>query len=129
MTTYLRSLGHHLNHKRVERLMRKMALEGVAPKRNLSKAKGESHRYPYLLDGMKIQEPDVLWCSDITYIRMKGGYIYLEALEKGLMKGKPRIFNTDQGSQFTSSAITGTPREEAIRKACAAEGECGTTSS
>ena len=68
-----------------------MALEGVAPKRNLSKAKGESHRYPYLLDGMKIQEPDVLWCSDITYIRMKGGYIYLEALEKGLMKGKPRI--------------------------------------
>jgi len=109
--------------------MRKMALEGVAPKRNLSKAKGESHRYPYLLDGMKIQEPDVLWCSDITYIRMKGGYIYLEALEKGLMKGKPRIFNTDQGSQFTSSAFTGRLREEGIRKACAAEGECGTTSS
>ena len=115
MTAYLRSLGHHLNHKRVERLMRKMALEGVAPKRNLSKAKGESHKYPYLLDGMKIKEPDEVWCSDITYIRMRRGYIYLvavmdwfsryvlswqvsntldvyfclEALERALMKGSP----------------------------------------
>ena len=141
MTAYLRSLGHHLNHKRVERLMRKMALEGVAPKRNLSKAKGESHKYPYLLDGMKIKEPDEVWCSDITYIRMRRGYIYLvavmdwfsryllswqvsntldvyfclEALERALMKGKPRIFNTDQGSQFTSSAFTGRLQEEGIQ--------------
>ena len=111
MTAYLRS-------KRVERLMREMALEG-----------------------MKIVRPDEVWCSDITYIRMRRGYIYLvavmdwfsryllswqvsntldvyfclEALERALMKGKPRIFNTDQGSQFTSSAFTGRLKEEGIQ--------------
>jgi len=141
MTAYLRSLGHHVNHKRVERLMREMALEGVAPRRNLSRAKGESHKYPYLLEGLKIQEPDEVWCSDITYIRMRRGYIYLvavmdwfsryvlswqvsntldgyfclSALQRALMKGKPRIFNTDQGSQFTSSAFTGRLKEEGIQ--------------
>ena len=141
MTAYLRSKGHQVNHKRVERLMREMALEGVAPRRNLSRAKGESHKYPYLLEGLKIQEPDEVWCSDITYIRMRRGYIYLvavmdwfsryvlswqvsntldgyfclSALQRALMKGKPRIFNTDQGSQFTSSAFTGRLKEEGIQ--------------
>jgi putative transposase len=132
MTEWLRLQGHMVNHKRVERLMRMMGLQAICPKPRLS-GKGENSRtYPYLLDGLDIQEPDKVWCSDITYIRLRQGFIYLvavmdwfsryviswevsnsldtffclSALNNSLRLSKPEIFNNDQGSQFTSHAFT-----------------------
>jgi len=141
MTEYLMKQGHSVNHKRVERLMREMGLEGICPKKNLSRGK-EGHRiYPYLLRGLEVSYPNQVWCSDITYIPLLSGFIYLvaimdwysryvlsweisntldthfclDALEKALRYGKPEIFNTDQGSQFTSEAFTGRLQSEAIK--------------
>lgn len=132
MTVCLKQKGFDINHKKVSRLMREMGIQAVHPKRNLSKANQEHKVYPYLLKEKEITRPDQVWSSDITYIRMKQGFIYLvaimdwhsryvlswsvsntmdvhfciEALNKALMNGKPEIFNTDQGSQFTSEAFT-----------------------
>jgi putative transposase len=132
MTVCLKNKGLDINHKRVSRLMSEMGIQAVYPKRNLSKANLEHRIYPYLLRDVEIITPDQVWSSDITYIRMKKGFIYLtavmdwysrhvlswsvsntmdvhfciEALNKALMKGTPEIFNTDQGSQFTSDAFT-----------------------
>jgi len=132
LTDWLCRQGHHVNHKRVERLMRKMGIEGICPRRNLSKSTEEHVKYPYLLRGLKIEYPNHVWCSDITYIRLPMGFLYLvavmdwysryvlswaisntldttfciEALNKALAQGKPEIFNTDQGSQFTSKMFT-----------------------
>lgn len=113
--------------------MREMGIEAIYQKPNLSKASPEHKKYPYLLKNMVIDHPDQVWSTDITYIRMRHGFIYLtavidwfsryvlsyevsttldtgfcvEALEKALNISKPKIFNTDQGSQFTSEAFTG----------------------
>lgn len=132
MTEYLRSLKYHVNHKRVRRLMRKMGLEAIYCKPNLSKANKEHQIYPYLLRGLNIDHKDHVWSSDITYLPMARGYLYLvaiidiysrcvlswelsnslensfciRALHKALEFGKPEIFNTDQGSQFTSPSYT-----------------------
>jgi putative transposase len=132
MTVFLKQKGLDINHKRVSRLMNEMGIQAVYPKRNLSKANMEHRIYPYLLRDVEITAPDQVWSSDITYIRMKKGFIYLaavmdwhsrhvlswsvsntmdvhfciEALNKALVKGTPEIFNTDQGSQFTSDAFT-----------------------
>lgn len=132
MTKWLREQGHIVNHKRVERLMAKMGIKGIQPKRNLSKPSKEHKKYPYLLRNVEITHPNHVWSTDITYIRLRQGYLYLvaiidwytryvlsweisntldtefciSALEKALTKGKPEIFNTDQGSQFTSLAFT-----------------------
>jgi putative transposase len=132
MTAWLRNQGHEINHKRVERLMGKMGIKAIYPKRNLSKSTEEHKKYPYLLKDIKVDCPNKAWASDITYIPLHRGYIYLvaimdwysryvlsweisntldtnfclEALEKALQVGKPEIFNTDQGSQFTSNAFT-----------------------
>jgi len=129
MTVWLRLRGHKVHVKRIRRLMRIMGLEAVYPKRNLSKSNKEHRKYPYLLRDMIIDKPDQVWCSDITYIRLTHGFVYLiaimdwhsryvlswelsntldnsfclTALERALKLSKPEILNTDQGVQFTSS--------------------------
>jgi putative transposase len=134
MTFDLNEEGRGVNRKRVQRLMRLMGLEGLVPRPGTSKAAPGNKIYPYLLRGVSITEPNHVWASDITYIPMASGFLYLvaiidwasravlawrlsntmdsafcvEALEEALQKyGKPRIFNTDQGAQFTSAAFTG----------------------
>ena len=128
MTVYLQQLGYRVNHKRVRRLMRKLGLEAIYPKPNLSKPDKEHLRFPYLLRGVEIRYSNQVWATDITYIRLKNGFIYLlvimdwssryviefevsnslesavfvETLKRALAKGKPQIFNSDQGSQFTA---------------------------
>jgi putative transposase len=132
MTAHLVRAGHAVNVKRVRRLMRLMGLEAIYPKPRLSLS-GESHkRYPYLLGGVAIERPDQVWSADIAYIRLRRGFQYLVAvldwysryvlswalsssleaefcvwaLEEALAAGRPEIFNTDQGVQFTSEAFT-----------------------
>ena len=134
MVRHLSDCGHRVNRKRVQRLMRKLGLQGVAPGPNTSKAHPKHKTYPYLLRGVEIDRVNQVWSSDITYIRLDGGFVYLvavidwysrkvlswrlsntmdtafclDALEQALTDyGKPEIFNTDQGSQFTSTAFTG----------------------
>jgi putative transposase len=133
MTVSLRRIGYGVNPKRVRRLMRVMGLEAIYPKPRLS-ANGSDHKiYPYLLKGVTVDRPDQAWATDITYIRLTHGFVYLiaildwysryvvswelsttldsgfclEALRKALRISKPEIFNTDQGSQFTSTDFTG----------------------
>ena len=134
MTFDLNEEGRGVNRKRVQRLMRLMGLEGLVPRPGTSQAAPGNKIYPYLLRGVSITEPNHVWASDITYIPMVSGFLYLvaiidwasravlawrlsntmdsafcvEALEEAIQKyGKPRIFNTDQGAQFTSAAFTG----------------------
>lgn len=128
MTVYLRQLGFRVNHKRVRRLMRKLGLEAIYPKPNLSKPGKDHLTYPYLLKGVAVEYSDQVWATDITYIRIGSGFVYLlvimdwhsrfviemevsnsleaspfvETLKRALEKGLPKIFNSDQGSQFTS---------------------------
>jgi putative transposase len=139
---WLRRQGHKVNRKRVQRLMRKMGLVSVAPKPNTSRP-GAAHKvYPYLLRGLQITRPNQVWCSDITYIRLAHGFVYLtavmdwhsryvlawevsvtmdegfcvSALESALRRhGRPQIFNTDQGSQFTGKAFTGVLEAAEVR--------------
>jgi putative transposase len=132
MTAWLRREGHDVNHKRIERLMRIMSIQGVCPKRNLSKSDEQHKKYPYLLKDLDIVRPNQVWSSDITYIRLSKGFVYLvavmdwfsryvlswrlsntldtqfciDALDVALGKGRPDIFNTDQGVQFTSNLFT-----------------------
>jgi putative transposase len=133
MVVWLGQQGEEVNRKRVRRLMRVMGLEAIYPKPRLS-APGQGHRiYPYLLRGVKVQRRDQVWSTDITYIPMASGFMYLaavidwysryviawrlsntlegsfclEMLEEALGSGKPEVFNTDQGAQFTASAFTG----------------------
>lgn len=134
MTAYLRNdLGYRINHKRVERLYRKMGLQTIFPKKQLSK-KDKGHRiYPYLLKGLRIEQTNQVWETDITYIPMHRGFMYMMAImdvysrkilnwsisntmraewcaqiyqEAIAGHGKPQIINTDQGSQFTAPAFT-----------------------
>lgn len=133
MTAWLKRQGFSVNHKRVARLMRAMGLEAVHPKRKTSMPNKEHKIYPYLLRGVDIDRPDQVWCADITYIRMLRGFVYLvaimdwfsryvlawelsitlekqfclDALDQALAGNSPVIFNTDQGSQFTSGQFTG----------------------
>lgn len=134
MEMYLRELGYCVNTKRVRRLLRLMGLEAIYPKRNLSKSNPEHKKYPYLLKGLSLTRPNQVWSTDITYIRLSQGFVYLvaimdwysryvlswrlsnsldtlfciETLEDALMiYGIPEIFNSDQGVQFTSEAFTG----------------------
>jgi putative transposase len=133
MTDWLRDQGHEVNPKRVARLMRKMGLQAITPGPHTSKPTPENKVYPYLLRNVEIERVNQVWSTDITYIPMRNGYMYLtavidwhsryvlawelsntmestfciDALEGALAQGKPDIFNTDQGSQFTSNAFTG----------------------
>jgi len=141
MTAWLRAQGHAVNHKRVARLLRLMGLEAIYPKPRLSRPGAGHHIYPYLLRGVSIQRPDQVWSTDMTYIRLLHGFIYLVAildsysryvlawevsvsleadfcvsvLERALGSGQPEIFNSDQGVQFTSAAFTGKLREREVR--------------
>jgi putative transposase len=141
MTAWLRQQGKAVNEKRVRRLLRKMGLQAIYPKPHLSQAGLGARVYPYLLRDVKVKHVDEVWSTDITYIRMLGGFIYLmaildwysrfvlewevsvtmegsfceSALERALMRGKPEIFNTDQGSQFTSQSFTGKLLAQGIR--------------
>ncbi len=142
MRDWLCQQGHRVNRKRVQRLMRRMGLESVAPKPNTSKAAKGHKTYPYLLRGLEIEGPNQVWCSDLTYIRLAGGFVYLtavmdwhsryvlswevsvtmqedfcvSALESALRRhAAPEIFNTDQGVQYTGQAFTGVLRDKGIR--------------
>lgn len=134
MTALLRGEGHTINRKRIRRLMRQMGIAALAPKPRTTKRAPGHKIFPYLLRGVAIDRPNQVWCADITYIPMGRGFLYLvaimdwysrtvlawqlsntmdalfcvTALEQALARfGKPEIFNTDQGSQFTSSEFTG----------------------
>lgn len=141
LRNYLRRQGNAINRKRVQRLMRLMGIMSVAPKPNTSK-KGKAHKsYPYLLRDLVIDRPNQVWCTDITYIRIKGGFVYLvavmdwysrkvlswevsntmtdsfcvSALESAIRRyGVPDIFNTDQGSQFTGQDFIRILKDNAI---------------
>lgn len=134
MAAMLRAEGCRVNRKRVQRLMRLMGIAALGPKPRTSKPTLGHKVYPYLLRGLAIGRPNQVWCADITYIPIGRGFLYLvaimdwasravlawrlsntmdasfcvEALQEALARfGKPDIFNTDQGSQFTSGAFTG----------------------
>lgn len=134
MTELLKKEGYQINGKRVGRLMQKMGIMAIYPKPNTS-TRNKAHRvYPYLLRGRDITRSNEVWCADITYIRTGKGFMYLVAimdwssryviawelsntldgdfcvrvLKRALALGKPEIFNTDQGSQFTSDRFTQT---------------------
>ncbi len=134
LTEYLRRLGHTINPKRVGRLMRIMGIRAIMPRLNTSKPTPGHKVYPYLLRGLKIVRQNQVWATDITFIRLRGGFMYLtavidlfsryvlswelsntmdagfcvEAVESALARAPetPEIFNTDQGSQFTSQVFT-----------------------
>lgn len=141
MTVWLRRQDYQVNHKRVTRLMNLMGLQAIYPKPNTSRKNQDHKIYPYLLRNVEIVHPDQVWSTDITYIRMKGGFLYLtaiidwfsryvlswrlsntldahfciEALEEAFQFGHPEIFNTDQGSQFTSIKFTGILEDHNIK--------------
>src|SRR5882724_6968256 len=133
MAAMLRAAGHAINRKRVQRLMRKMGIAALGPKPNTTKPAPGHKIYPYLLRNMTIDRPNQVWAADITYLPIGRGFLYLvaiidwasravlawrisntmdtsfciAALEEALARfGKPEIFNTDQGRQFTGSAFT-----------------------
>jgi putative transposase len=132
MTAWLRSQGYAVNHKRVARLLHTMGLETIYPKPRLRQPHPAHRVYPYLLRGVPITRVNQVWSTDITYIRLHGGFIYLvavmdwfsryvlswavsitmdvsfclEALDQALEVARPDIFNTDQGAQFTSHDFT-----------------------
>ena len=132
MTAWLQSQGYGVNHKRVARLLRTMGLETIYPKPRMSQPHPAHRVYPYLLRGVPITRVNQVWSTDITYIRLHGGFIYLvavmdwfsryvlswavsmtmdvgfclEALDEALERARPEIFNTDQGAQFTSLDFT-----------------------
>ena len=141
MVVYLSRQGISANRKRVQRLMRKMGLTGMAPGPNTSKGHPEHKVYPYLLRGVAVKRPNQVWSTDLTYVRLAGGFVYLVAiidwysrkvlswrlsnsmdaafcvdcLEDALKQyGLPEVFNSDQGSQFTSAAFTDVLKREGI---------------
>jgi len=141
MVIFLGTAGHAVNRKRVQRLMRQMGLVAMAPGPNTSRAHPEHKVYPYLLRGVPVVRPNQVWSTDITYIRLARGFAYLVAvidwysrrvlswrisnsmeavfcvdcLEEAVRShGKPEIFNSDQGAQFTSEAFTGVLKREGI---------------
>ena len=141
MTAYLRREGYGVNGKRIRRLMLKMGLQAIYPKPKTSKAAQERKIYPYLLRGLEILQPNFVWSADITYLPMRQGFMYLvaiidwfsryvltwqlsntldsyfclDALQQALGQGRPAIFNTDQGSQFTADEFTACLERAAIR--------------
>ena len=135
--------------KRVQRLIRKMGLESVAPKPSTSIGNKQHKVYPYLLRTLEINSPNQVWCTDLTYIRLKGGFFYLvavmdlhsrkvlpgelsntmesdfcvSALERAIrLFGKPEMFNSDQGSQFTSEVFTNVLKDNGIKSSMDGKG-------
>lgn len=140
MTAVLRQEGYGVNPKRVRRLLRTLGLSALAPQPGTSRAAPAHPVYPYRLRGVVIERVNQVWSSDITYLRLRGGFAYLAAvldwhsryvlswalsnslevgfclavLEAALVQGRPEIFNTDQGAQFTSPAFTGRLRSAGV---------------
>jgi putative transposase len=150
LTRWLERQGEVVNRKRVQRLLRLMGLEAIYPKPKLSLA-GRGHRiYPYLLRDVPIQRPDQVWSTDITYIPLRQGFMYLAAiidwysryvitwrlsntldgsfcldmLEDALRQGQPEVFNTDQGVQFTAQAWTGRLEAAGVAVSMDGRGRC-----
>jgi putative transposase len=150
MTDMLKDLGHRVNRKHVQRLMRLMGIEAIYPKPNTSRPNKEHKVYPYLLRNLKIDRPNQVWAIDITYIPMKKGFQYLvaiidwysryiiswrlsnsldkdfciKALEDALKIGSPEIFNSDQGCQFTSTEFTDLLKQNSIQISMDSKGRC-----
>jgi putative transposase len=151
MAAWLATQGHPVNRKRARRLMRLMGLAAIYQRPNTSKAAAAHKVYPYLLGTLSIEHVNQVWCADVTYIPMAKGFLYLvvvmdwvsravlawrlsntlgaefcvEALEDALAQfGRPEIFNTDQGSQFTGDAFTGTLKEHEITISMDGKGRC-----
>ena len=142
MVTFLKKLGYDKNRKRIQRLMRLMGLEAIYPKRKTSNPNPAHKTYPYLLRKLRIDHPNQVWAADISYLPMEKGFMYLvaimdwysrkvlswrisntmdsdfcvSALKEAIDKyGCPEIFNTDQGSQFTSEAFTQVLKDNDIK--------------
>ena len=150
MTGWLADQGYKVNRKRVQRLMEVMEIEAVYPKPKLSQPNQEHKIYPYLLKDVEITRINQVWSTDITYIRMAGGFVYLvaildwfsryvlswalsvtmevsfclEALKQALDKGQSEIFNSDQGSQFTAEKFTGELERRGIEISMDGRGRC-----
>lgn len=131
MTAVLKVEGYEVNRKRIQRLMRQIGVQAIYPRKKLSYGNPEHRIYPYLLRGVKIERVNHVWATDITYIPMRRGFLYLvaimdwysryvvswelsqtlekyfciNALERAFYQGQPEIFNSDQGSQFTSPSF------------------------
>jgi putative transposase len=150
MTAWLRREGEKINRKRVQRLMRLMGLEAVYPKPRLSVG-GAGHKvYPYLLRDVAIERVNQVWSTDITYIPLPNGFMYLtavidwysryvlswrlsntldvafclEALDEALSRGCPEVFNTDQGVQFTAASFTGRLESAGAKVSMDGKGRC-----
>jgi putative transposase len=150
MTAWLNDHGEAVNRKRVQRLMGLMGLEAIYPKPRLSAA-GRNHRvFPYLLRGVAVERPDQVWSADITYVPLRSGFMYLAAtidwysryvlawrlsntldgsfcldmLEEALGQGRPEVFNTDQGVQFTAGAWAGRLEAAAVAVSMDGQGRC-----
>jgi putative transposase len=150
MMRWLWDQGYQVGRHRVRRLMQLMGLEAIYPKPKLSQP-GPGHRiYPYLLKGVAITRVNQVWSTDITYIRMAEGFVYLvavmdwfsrfvlswalslsmeadfclEALDRALRRGRPEVFNSDQGSQFTSDKFTGILAKRGVAISMDGRGRC-----
>jgi putative transposase len=150
MTRWLVQQGEAVNRKRVQRLLRLMGLEAIYPKPRLSLA-GRGHRvFPYLLRNVRIERADQVWSSDITYVPLPTGFMYLaaiidwysryvlawrlsntldgsfclEMLEEALSRGQPEVFNTDQGTQFTAEAWTSRLQSAGVAVSMDGRGRC-----
>jgi putative transposase len=151
MTVHLRRLGHSVNRKRVCRLMRQMGLQAIYPRPRTSTPNPEHKVYPYLPRDVAVTRPNQVWATDITYVPMAQGFMYLvavldwysrkvlafrvsnsleagfcvEALQEALARhGRPEVFNTDQGSPFTSQAFTGVLEAAGVRISMDGKGRC-----
>ena len=150
LTRWLVERGESINRKRVQRLLRLMGLEAIYPKPRLSAA-GRGHViYPYLLRDVRVERPDQVWSTDITYVPLARGFMYLAAildwysryvlawrlsntldgsfcldmLDEALSRGRPGIFNTDQGVQFTASAWTSRLESAGVAVSMDGRGRC-----
>jgi putative transposase len=151
MALWLQEKGREVNRKRVQRLMRLMGLEAVGPKPSTSRPHPAHKKYPYLLRGLEIQRANQVWATDITYVPLAHGFVYmmaiidwfsrrvlawrisntldtlfcLEALGEAIRRfGVPEIFNTDQGVQFTAKDFTDALLEKGIRISMDGKGRC-----
>jgi putative transposase len=150
MTAWLQSVGQAVNRKRVQRLMRLMGLEAIYPKPKLSVAAAGHKIFPYLLRGVSVARPDQVWSTDITYVPLAAGFMYLaavidwfsryvlawrlsntldgsfclELLDEALGRGRPEVFNTDQGVQFTATAFTDRLQAAGVQVSMDGKGRC-----
>jgi putative transposase len=150
LTRWLKEQGEAVNRKRVQRLLRVMGLEAIYPKPRLSQGGKGQRIFPYLLRGVTVTRPDQVWSTDITYVPLTTGFMYLaaiidwysryviawrlsntldgsfcqEMLEEALHQGRPEIFNTDQGVQFTATAFTGRLEAAGVQVSMDGRGRC-----